>query len=107
MLLERLAGEIAGPELVLERVALEADTDRPILVHRCQRGHADVAARRRPSRHDLDVLACWTVARLAVDGERRESRLPLPRGGVEGELDLAAVAALTIGEARLVAEHAR
>src|SRR6266699_4191130 len=97
MVSERLAGQVAGLEHVLERVALEANLERRILVERGERTHGDIGGPADLSRaHELDVPPAGAVARLAVDAQRGESRGVAPLGGVERRHDLAAVARLAV-----------
>ena len=56
--------------------------------------------------HQLHVPLRGAVARLAVDRERGDVRIPFLRDGVEADVDLAAVTSLAVREAGLVAEYA-
>src|SRR6185503_15814409 len=105
---ERIAGEKSLAKLVFHRVALVAHARRRVLAEGSQCDEADVAAiatREGATGCELHVSAAGPVAALAVDREGGEcGAIGLFERALR-EKSLRSVAALAVGEARIVAEH--
>src|SRR4029453_13382946 len=99
-------------------MALEADAERLVLVQGSKRAEANVLQVSRSggkllrfpvsrgNGHELHVSLRGAVTRLAVDRERRHTRIPFFRHAVEADVDLTPMTSLAIGEAGLVAQYA-
>ena len=104
---KRGAGKVAFRHHILERVAAETDPEGLLHAVGDPARHRDVGRTRcRVRGHQLRVPLRRTVTRFAVDVERGPTR-DRPGARFQASRDLAAVARLTVGVARIRAEDPR